>query len=364
MLGDPCLFRRAQPDGSMILACVYVDDITYATVDQETADGFLAEMRERFEIDEGEGQPIEFVLGMAITQDLNKGTVHMNMEMAITKLVGTILTPEEMVKAESVDTPMLEAGLQKQPERTVPKEQFDYLSVVGSLLHISNCVRCDVAYAVGVLARHAAHPGIAHVRAAKRVLMYLYRTRGLGITYSRDVPTKNIPIMYERGKHPLDNGQNILQTFSDSDYAADDTRRSTMGVVIMLNGGPIAWTSTLGKTVATSTCEAEVNAAVMASKEAIHFRRLLFDLGLAPESRPLTILEDNAACIAQAQSGLRHVRKAKHYQVRLRYLQQLVVDRDVEFKYCPTDEQLADLFTKPLNATKFNKFRDAILRPH
>ena len=49
-LGDPCLFRRVQPDGSMILVCVYVDDITYATSSQEAADAFLSQMRERFEI--------------------------------------------------------------------------------------------------------------------------------------------------------------------------------------------------------------------------------------------------------------------------------------------------------------------------
>jgi len=151
-LGDPCLFRRVQQDGSEILVCVYVDDITYACVDQATADGFLSEMRERFEIEDGEGAPIEWLLGMAITQDLKNGTVKMNMEMAITKLAGAVLSPEEKRKAEGVDTPMVACGLQKQSSRTVPKEEFDYLSVVGSLLHIANCVRCDVAYAVGVLA--------------------------------------------------------------------------------------------------------------------------------------------------------------------------------------------------------------------
>jgi len=288
----------------------------------------------------------------------------MNMEMAITKLAGAVLSPEEKRKAEGVDTPMVACGLQKQSSRTVPKEEFDYLSVVGSLLHIANCVRCDVAYAVGVLARHAAHPGQSHVRAAKRVLMYLYRTRDLGITYSRDVSkSKKELVMFERGEHPLNNGLNNLQVFSDSDYAADETKRSTTGIVIMLNGGPIAWTSTLGKTVATSTCEAEVNAAVIASKEAIHFQRLLFDLSLAEENEPLTIQEDNAACIAQAKSGLSHVRNAKHYQVKLRFLQQLVVDKQIKFEYCPTDEQLADFFTKPLEGKKFITFRDAILGP-
>ena len=65
--------------------------------------------------------------------------------------------------------------------------------------------------------------------------------------------------------------------------------------------------------------------------------------------------------IAQANSGLRHVRKAKHYEVKLRFLQQLVVDEDVEFRYCPTKEMLADLFTKPLEAETFIYLRDKIM---
>ena len=71
-------------------------------------------------------------------------------------------------------------------------------------------------------------------------------------------------------------------------------------------------------------------------------------------------LEDNAACIAQAKSGIRHVKNAKHYQVKLRFLQQLVVDKDIDFVYCPTEQQLADFFTKPLVDGKFRYFRDYI----
>jgi hypothetical protein len=167
--------------------------------------------------------------------------------------------------------------------------------------------------------------------------------------------------MYEGAKHPLDNGLNRLQTFVDSDYAADETRRSTMGGVTMLNGGPISWFSVLGKSVATSTCEAEVNVAVAAAKDAIHFQRLLVDLGVCDGSKPLQLAEDNAACISQAQAGLRHIRNAKHYEVRLRFLQQLVLDKQVEFKYCPTNLQIADFLTKPLDSAKFCRFRDQLL---
>jgi hypothetical protein len=167
--------------------------------------------------------------------------------------------------------------------------------------------------------------------------------------------------MYEGAKHPLDDGLNHLQVFADSDYAADQSRRSTMGSVVMMNGGPVCWSSVLGKTVAMSTCEAEVNAAVLATKEALHLKQLLVDLDLSDPLVPLQIGEDNSACIAQAESGIRHVRNAKHYEIRLRFLQELVVDKRVEFVYCPTDLQLADFFTKPLDSIKFCKFRDTMM---
>jgi hypothetical protein len=362
VLGDPCLFRKELADGRKILVCTYIDDVTYGVSDPSLADTFLSDLRKRFVIDEGEGKPVEWLLGMAVTQDLQAGTIHLNMEMAITKLALGILTAEEIEKAKSVSYPMLAQPLRKEKERLVPKEKFDYLSVVGSLMHFANCVRCDVALSVGHLARHAATPGSAHVKAAKRVVQYLYNTRSLGITYRRQSSSAktNVPLMFEGARHPLDNGKNLLQTFADSDYAADETRRSTIGNVIMMNGGPIAWTSILGKTVATSTCEAEVNAAVVAAKDAVHFSRMIQELKLAPK-RPLQIAEDNSACIAQANAGLRYVRNAKHYEVKLRFLQQLVVDKEVEFVYCSTNSQLADFFTKPLDETKFIHFRNQLM---
>ena len=363
LLGDPCVFTRFNPDGSKMLAAVYVDDITLACSGDEARDAFMAEIRERFVVDEGEGAPIDYLLGMAISQNLDAGTIKISMELPITKLSLSVLTKEELAKADLVDTPMLPTPLRKESTRVIPKSEFDYLSIVGSLLHIANCVRCDIAYAVGNLARFSAAPGPTHVRAVKRCLQYLYATRTLGITYSRDCPgvQRNVPLMYEGAKHPLDNGLNRLQTFVDSDYAADETRRSTMGGVTMLNGGPISWFSVLGKSVATSTCEAEVNAAVAAAKDAIHIQRLLVDLGVCDGSKPLQLAEDNAACISQAQAGLRHIRNAKHYEVRLRFLQQLVLDKQVEFKYCPTNLQIADFLTKPLDSAKFCRFRDQLL---
>ena len=117
----------------------------------------------------------------------------------------------------------------------------------------------------------------------------------------------------------------------------------------------------LDETVALSTCEAEINAAVMAAKDAIHIGRLMFDLGLKDEESSIQIAEDNSAAIAQAASGIRAVRKAKHYEVRLRFLQELVVQKAIEFVYCPTDIQLADLLTKPLLPDRHTTLTNALL---
>ena len=77
MLGYPCLFRMNFPDGKVILAVTYVDDYTFA-VSEDAGHGYsMSMLRSRFEIDEYEGRPIEFLLGMAIEQNL-KGTVRMD----------------------------------------------------------------------------------------------------------------------------------------------------------------------------------------------------------------------------------------------------------------------------------------------
>ena len=44
-----------------------------------------------------------------------------------------------------------------------------------------------------------------------------------------------------------------------------------------------------------------------------------------------------------------------------RFLQDLVVRKKIEFIYCPTNFQLADFMTKPLDEDKFTFFRDSMM---
>ena len=106
----------------------------------------------------------------------------------------------------------------------------------------------------------------------------------------------------------MDNGKNHLTVFADSDYAEDASRRSRQGTIVMMNGGPVAWASILGKTICCSTAEAEVMAAVSAAKEAVQLKLLLKELQIDLDH--IIIEEDNQACIAQVKGGLRHIYEA------------------------------------------------------
>ena len=100
-------------------------------------------------------------------------------------------------------------------------------------------------------------------------------------------------------------------------------------------------------------------AAVSAAKESIHLKLRLGELGVTHDK--ILIKEDNNACIAQSKGGLRFIRKAKHYDIALRFIQKLTVDGEVDFEYTETKEQIADFFTKVLDEEKFKYFADQIM---
>lgn len=68
---------------------------------------------------------------------------------------------------------------------------------------------------------------------------------------------------------------------------------------------------------------------------------------------------DNQSTIVLIKNGIIN-RRSKHIDVKFRFVHELVRVGVVNLKYCPTGDQLADVFTKPLNTVKFAKFRDEL----
>ena len=128
-----------------------------------------------------------------------------------------------------------------------------------------------------------------------------------------------------------------------------------------MNGGPICWRSSRQKIIAQSTAEAEIISATEAGKDVIHTRLLLKELGFPEQVKEATVLyEDNQSCIYLARN-LKSRRTAKHFEIRVRFLQQMVLDKEIQFVYVGTTDQVADMLTKPLAETQFLALRSQLM---
>ena len=110
--------------------------------------------------------------------------------------------------------------------------------------------------------------------------------------------------------------------------------------------------------MATSGCEAEYRAAFTATIECVWLRRLMDDLDVGQDS-PTTIFTDSQSALAVARNPVFHAR-TKHIEVHYHYVRERLSAGEISLAYVPTQDNLADLFTKALSREKFEAFRKAL----
>ena len=72
--------------------------------------------------------------------------------------------------------------------------------------------------------------------------------------------------------------------------------------------------------------------------------------------------QDNKSAILLENNGTKSSsRRTRHINIRYFFIYDRVKSNEVSVEYCPTDEMLADFFTKPLQGQKFIKFWRIIL---
>ena len=228
-----------------------------------------------------------------------------------------------------------------QPEKENSKtHNFPYRQAVGVLMYLMLGTRPDLAYSVGFLSRSLENSSLEDVAHVKRVFRYIAGTLTIGITYSRNV---------KRG---------FLETFSDADFGGyTKTGRSTSGVVVKYAGGVVPWLSQRQPTVATSTTEAEIIAASEAAKEIIWLSRLFKNIVTLKQ---VPIIEvDNSAAVRLSQNPEFH-RRTKHITIKHFFIRERVTEGKLSVQQISTENQLADITTKPLGATRLHILRNKL----
>ena len=75
-------------------------------------------------------------------------------------------------------------------------------------------------------------------------------------------------------------------------------------------------------------------------------RGLLEDMGCVPVE-PTILFEDNDSCRAQTENPLHH-KRTKHIDIAYHFTRQMVEEGVVKLQRVGTEDQIADLLTKPL----------------
>ena len=238
-------------------------------------------------------------------------------------------------------------GLGKLTEEESP-ELVDprlYRAIVGSLIYVMTGTRPDLCYIVTKLSQKMSKPNQADLSTAKHVLRYLKGTLESSLTF-------------RKSSTPL-----TLQGYCDSDWGASTTdRRSITGYNFQLSqSGPlISWKSRKQPTVALSTCEAEYIALANAVQEAKFLKQLCMDMQVSISEGKTVIRIDNQGAINLARNPIHHQR-SKHIDIKYHFIRLEVKEERVSLEYIPTEENIADIFTKPAGKGKLQKFKAIML---
>lgn len=147
-----------------------------------------------------------------------------------------------------------------------------------------------------------------------------------------------------------------LKGYCDSDWGGDlDTRRSTTGFLFCLGLTSFTWVSKLQPIVALSSTEAEYIAMASSVSHALWIKQLLIEMKLE-QKQAITLSVDNQAAVAIAKNPVYHDR-SKHIDVRFHFLRDFVASNAVKLVHINTQDQVADILTKPLPFQRFARFR-------
>jgi len=111
----------------------------------------------------------------------------------------------------------------------------------------------------------------------------------------------------------------------------------------------------------TSSTEVECRGLCQFSKENSWQRQFHEELGLFPIDKPTIAWEDNSASIhLSTNPGVLH-KRSKHFGLEWALFKQSVEYGEILPVFVKTDDQPADMLTKPLGAKKFIRFREMVM---
>jgi histone deacetylase 1/2 len=168
-------------------------------------------------------------------------------------------------------------------------------------------------------------------------LRYVSGTVNLGLTFKRSSST-------------------LVSAFSDADWAGCvDERRSTGGFTVYSGPNLIFWSARKQATVSRSSTEAEYKSLANTTAEIIWVESLLKELGVQ-RNQTSCLWCDNMGATYLSANPIFHARM-KHIEIDFHFVRERVASKQLEIRFIPSKDQVADGFTKALPTRQFEEFK-------
>ena len=324
---DPCAFVK-HDNGIDTVLLVWVDDILIATNDQETMSNIKSQIGAKFKVTDF-GKLSHF---LGIQFHFESGVIQMEQSQFIQE----VLRRFDMHECKAKSTPC-EARLAFNPDAPKFENNRLYREMVGNLMYIMTSTRPDLAFIVNQLSQFLNDPTVEHFAAIKRVFRYLKGSVDQRLSFTK---SSNFGIC----------------GFSDSDWANACDRKSVGGYCFTLNrekGGVVSWRSKKQACIALSSCEAEYISLCDATKEGLFLMHFLNDLGFMLER--FNLFGDNQGSLSLAKNPIKRER-SKHIDAKFHFIRDEIEKGSLLVQYVPSDENVADVFTKSVSVVKMKKF--------
>lgn len=328
---DECVFILTRSGKKCIIA-LYVDDILAVSKDKDLIDYTRIELKKKFnDVTYDDGNDLSY-LGLHINTENDKVTLSMK------KYIEDILKDNKFTK--SVSTPSTRSLFEDSDYRMMlsDHEKGNFHTITAKLLYVAKRTRPDILLTVSYLCTKVSAPTIYDKTKLERLINYLHQTKDKELILNTN--------------HTYD-----LECYIDASFATHNDGYGHSGMIIKLFGAPVMCKSVKQKIISKDSTESEI----VALSDNYLFAIQIYDLvkELKFNINIPIIYQDNKSVIDLVIADYNKSRN-KYYKVRIKLIKEEFEKGTIMIKYLPTIDMIADIFTKPLIGTAFNKHLDNI----
>ena len=329
---DPCVAKK-MIEGSQCTIAWYVDDNKISHAKSSVVTQVIAQIEEKFgKMTVTRGNHHVF-LGMTIVFN-GDGNLSIGMkeyvQEAITEFGNDVSRPAATPARKNIFDVAEDAVLLSTRQSEI------YHRVVAKLLYVLHRGRPDIQLAVAFMCTRVSCSTMQDWLKLKRLLQYLNRTIDDVLILGADSLTK-------------------LMTWVDAAYGVHRDMKSHTGGAMSLGRGAVMCKSSKQKLNTKSSTEAELVGASDYLPNTIWAKMFLESQGYAVQENHF--LQDNQSAIKLEVNGRASCgQKSRHIDIRYFFMQDRIKTEGIEVVYCPTEDILADFFTKALQGSLFEKF--------